>query len=129
MSNSKTTTVRFSKFLKAIKNTPEPIDPDNISININTENKAELKPNFMALCILWAHYEACKQGLLTEDHSPPWEQFREDTTTNPVEPVIQQDWKDFLKNIVDDKWTAWIKKPDEVRKRTINAYEKKQAQS
>jgi hypothetical protein len=103
------------------KTSSEPIIPENISINLQLEPKqSEIKEtlNSMALSILWAHFEACRQGLLDEDLSVPWEKIPEDGTS-PEE----TQWVFFLKSmIIDATWVEWLKDPMEVRRRSMAAY-------
>jgi hypothetical protein len=129
MSSEKSVTVKFRKYFKVGKTSPEPIRPENVKVNITSKEQPHKEPNFLALCILWAHFQACRQGLLTEDQLAPWEQFEEIQgqiyTDNFVN--VQKYWTEFLNHIITDaSWTTWITKPEEVKRRAIDAYSKLQ---
>jgi hypothetical protein len=129
MSSEKSVTVKFRKYFKVGKTSPEPIRPENIKVNITSKKHQHKEPNFLALCVLWAHFQACRQGLLTEDQLAPWEQFEEieeqTHTDNSVN--TQKYWTEFLRHIITDaSWTTWITKPEEVKMRAIDAYSKLQ---
>lgn len=117
MSSEKSVTVRFRKYLLVETTSPEPIRPEDITIDIipKTQQKNEVsQPNFLALCTLWAHFEACHQGLLQENKPAPWETFG-----NEKEDL----WTQFLNHMVtDDNWPSWMTNSDEIKERSIMAY-------
>lgn len=115
--DNKKTNVRVRKKMKKYfmlkSNSPQKIDPEKITVNITPKNKSSPDPNFIALSVLWAHYMAYKMGILKGSKDPPWQDFKSN-----------KNWSNFLESMVQDtSWTEWIKKPDEVKKRTILAFE------
>jgi len=117
-SDSKTVTAYFRKNIQIFKSNPEPIKAEDISIKIQDRQMAKTqknnKVNFIAITVLWAHYQACQQNMLGENIIPPWQKFNE-----------QKEWKQFLQNIIKDKsWTGWINSSKEVKYRSLKAYEK-----
>jgi len=124
---------KMKKYFSINSNNPEGIDPKKISVDIKKKtqkrNKSSPEPSFIALSILWAHYVAKQLGLLKEKGPSPWQiAFEKDDSeilkkqTNLD--ISRNSWRTFLSNIIIDKsWTSWIKKPDEVKKRTLLAFE------
>lgn len=119
------TKVTFTRYFKVHKTSSEPIIPENISINLQLEPKqSEIKGtlNSTALSILWAHFEACRQGLLDEDLSVPWEKMPEDRE-GQLPSTEETQWVFFLKSMITDAtWVEWLKDPMEVRRRSMAAY-------
>jgi len=123
MSNEVTTTFHCKQNI--VLESSEPIDPQDISVNIGSDNKSKTtnsQPNFLALAILWAHFEAYEQGVLKVDSPVPWEIIH---TNADLSFPNQELWLQFLENIITDaSWTNWIQNPLELRKRSIEAYNK-----
>lgn len=108
----------------------KPIDPKKIKVNVSKgpeRNKASPEPNFIPLTVLWAHFVAKQFGLLDRDRPEPW-QILEDDRGNVGSKVSidlsQNSWQNFLSNVITDtSWTQWIQDPDEVKMRTLMAFE------
>ncbi len=116
--DSKTVTAYFRKNIQIIKKNPKPIKAEDVSIEIQNQQMKKTqksnKVNFIALTVLWAHYQACQQNMLGKNIIPPWQKFNE-----------QIEWKQFLQNIIKDKsWTGWINNSEEVKYRSLKAYKK-----
>lgn len=127
------TKVRVKKTMEqliAIKS-DKPIDPEKIKIKVSKDqdrDRASPEPNFIPLTILWAHFVAKQFGLLDGDQPAPWQILdHEDEHKTRIRDIdlSQRSWQDFLSKIITDKgWTRWIQDPDEVRNRTLLAFEK-----
>lgn len=123
---------KIKKLLAVNSDSPEGIDPEKIKIGIKENsperNKSSPNPSFIPLAVLWAHFVSKQLGLLKEGYPTPWELTFSDKdertlNTNTGINISIDSWKDFLANIVEDKnWYNWIKCPDEVRKRTLLAF-------
>jgi len=106
------------------------IKPENININLNPQLRNIQKastPNFIALTVLWSHFQAMEEGILKENLPAPWEQYKEDKfiSNKRIYLIKHKKWKHFLQEIITDKsWTKWINDPEEVRKRSMEAYKK-----
>ena len=106
------------------------IKPENININLNPQLRNIQKastPNFIALTVLWSHFQAMEEGILKENLPAPWEQYKEDKfiSNKRIYIIKHKKWKHFLQEIITDKsWTKWINDPEEVRKRSMEAYKK-----
>ncbi len=124
---------KMKKYFSIKSNNPEGIDPDKISVDIKKKtqarNKSSPEPSFIALSILWAHYIAKQLGLLIENVPSPWQIAFEQSDGEILNKhknldISRDSWRTFLSNIIKDKsWTSWIKNPDEVKKRTLLAFE------
>ncbi|MFP4662010.1 MAG: hypothetical protein ACLFPF_07465 [Halanaerobiales bacterium] len=126
------------KFRKKMKKyislrSPQEIDPEKVKIDIQKKpqerNKSSPTPNFIALTVLWAHYIAVQLGLLKDKLPSPWNISDEIEDGKMIErsrslDVSPSKWKDFLgKVITDESWIQWIQNPDEVKQRTLLAFE------
>lgn len=123
MSAKKSTTVTLQRYYKVTKTSPEPLRPENIQVSVSqgsfTSPTAENRPNFIALALLWAHYQAYQLGILAEDLPSPWEIV--DTLGSLQDE--SNPWIRFLKTVITDKsWVDWIQDPTEVRHRTLEAF-------
>lgn len=123
MSSKKSTTVTLHRYYKVTKTSPEPLRPKNIEVSVKpgsfTSPTAENRPNFIALALLWAHYQAYQLGILAEDQPSPWEII--DTLGSLQDE--SDPWIRFLKTMITDKsWVDWIQDPTEVRHRTLGAF-------
>ncbi|GAB6098293.1 hypothetical protein JCM16358_01720 [Halanaerocella petrolearia] len=109
MGKEYTTTISCQTYLKALSD--EPIDPDDISVEIEAGTSTpELDSTVLA--ILWTNFQACRQGLLEESQPGPWSEIKEEGA-----------WTQFLRQVITDtSWVDWIEDPDEVRKRTKEGY-------
>jgi hypothetical protein len=89
-----------------------------MTIQPTSSSSREAKPNFLALCILWAHFQACERGLLGKDAAGPWSLSAEPSPE-------QQRWLQFLRSmIIDESWSQWISDEEELRRRSLAAYGK-----
>ncbi|MFW6022909.1 MAG: hypothetical protein ACOCQW_05315 [Halanaerobiaceae bacterium] len=130
-------TFKFKKKMRKTffvnNNTGQPIDPDKISIDIKKKgkekNKSSPQASFIALTVLWAHYIAYQFDILKENAPAPWELAfnNEDGDLLEIKKNLNlspDSWKKFLSNIIKDtSWTSWIKEADEVKNRTLLAFE------
>jgi len=124
---------KIKKYFTINSNNPEAIDPDKISIDIKKKtqerNKSSPEPSFIALSILWAHYVAKQLGILNMEVPSPWQiafekKDREILKKQTNLDISRNSWRTFLSNIIIDKsWTSWIRNPDEVKRRTLLAFE------
>lgn len=124
---------RMKKYFPIKSNSPEGIDPNKVSVNIEKKTQERNKsspeqPNFIALSILWAHYVARQLGILKKDWPSPWEVAFSKEDGELLEKKAKVDisrdsWRNFLSNIIKDRtWTSWIKDPGEVKNRTLLAF-------
>lgn len=99
-----------------------PIKPDDVKVRVDTgapKKPASKQPNFLALTILWAHFQACERGLLREDQPRPWDLL------GSHDMAEQKRWMTFLQRIITEtSWTSWIQNEDEVFRRAVEAYQK-----
>ncbi len=106
------------------------VQPGNFRIKIKPDYKniqETSQPNFLALCVLWSHFQALENNILKENLPAPWEQYEENKFISNKKPYLikQRKWKRFLEEIIQDKsWVRWINNSGEVRKRSLIAYEK-----
>ncbi len=119
---------KIKKYLVINKDSPEPINPDQITVKIKKDepyrNKSSPEPNPTVLALLWSHYKACSQGLLQKGKPAPWENLELSTRGTELEEE-QSSWVGFLKELVRDKsWINWIKDPVELKSRAILAYQR-----
>lgn len=124
---------KMKKNFSINSNSAEGIDPDKVSVDIKKKtqerNKSSPEPSFIALSILWAHYVAEQLGLLKKENPPPWQIAFDNDDGEILEKqrnldISPDSWRNFLSNIIRDKsWTRWIKDPDEVKNRTLLAFE------
>lgn len=127
MSSSKSTTITVRRYLQVTKTSPAPIRPEDVRVEVQPRlpgARPSAEPNFLALSILWAHFEACRRGLLTENLPSPWEQIHE-PPSDPADPgdVERARWVQFLRNMITGPdWTTWIQDRNEVRRRALEAY-------
>ena len=98
-SSKKTTTKKFKKKFILEKNTPKNLKPEDIAVNINAAHKKN-NSNYFINAILWAHYQACKQGLLKKNAPAPWEQSQSQNKTDS--------WSLFLNKIKDEAPTTLL---------------------
>jgi len=116
---------KIKKYLVINKDSPEPINPDQITVRIKKDkperNKASPEPDSTVLALLWSHYKACSLGLLQEEQPAPWERLEQ---VNAEPENEQNQWIGFLKKLIRDKsWMKWIKNPEELKSRAIYAYQ------
>lgn len=123
MSARKSTTVTSQRYYRVTKTSPEPLRPENIEVSVSQGNfispTVENQPNFIALALLWAHYQAYQLGILIEDQPSPWE------ITDTLDSLTDESnlWIRFLRTIITDKsWVDWIQDPTEVKNRTLEAF-------
>lgn len=127
MSSSKSTTVTMRRYFQVTKTSPGPIRPEDVQVQVQPRlpgTRPAAEPNFLALSILWAHFEACRRGLLAENLPGPWEQIHEQASdsTDPAD-VERARWVQFLRNVITSPdWTTWIQDRNEVRRRALEAY-------
>lgn len=124
---------KMKKYFSINSNNPEGIDPKKISVDIKKKtqerNKSSPEPSFIALSILWAHYVAKQLGILNMEDPSPWQIAFEKNDGEILKKhtnldISRNSWRSFLSNIIiDQSWTRWIKNPDEVKKRTLLAFE------
>lgn len=101
-----------------IVDSPKPINPEDVSVDVKPKS---VNTNFLVLAALWAHYEACRQGILEAKTPAPWEKINK----NQIENQSDKQWIDFLSFLITDTdWVNWIREPAEVKKRAINAFKK-----
>lgn len=124
--SSEVITVRYKSYFKVNNDSPEKINLDDIEVDINTNstpngnsNQTQEKPNSLALTVLWAYFSACQQGLLTKNKTLPWEEIESRTKKDDFD---FQQWFSFLDNIINENWIDWIKDPQELKERTLEAY-------
>lgn len=121
---------KMKKYFALNSDSPEGIDPEKIKVSISKgpeRNRSSPEPNFMVLVILWAHFVAKQFGLLAKDQPAPWQlsdySDRDIGKTNDID-LSSNSWKNFLANVVKDKsWPSWIRDPNEIKQRTILAFE------
>ena len=121
MASSKTTRVKLHRYYKVTKASPTPLRTEDIQVDVRQSdaNRPErsTEPNFLGLAVLWAHYEAHKQGLLLEDGPAPWD------IANIMEDE-NHPWLLFLREIITDlDWVRWIQDPVEVKQRVLSVLE------
>ncbi|GAB6139109.1 hypothetical protein [Halanaerobaculum tunisiense] len=121
MSNKVTKTFNCKRKLKV--NSSEPLDSEDISVQVgsddqSTSNANNSESNPLTLPILWAHFQAYEQDLLPEGKIAPWEQIEEDDISTSEQKL----WLQFLQNIVTPNLANWIHDPEEVRHRSIATY-------
>lgn len=111
----------------------KPIDPDKIKVKISKDqerDRASPEPNFIPLTVLWAHFVASQFGLLARDRPAPWQILDHEDEQNSGKHDIdlsQHSWQDFLSKVITDTgWTRWIQDPEEVKNRTLLAFERPQ---
>ncbi|GAB6098294.1 hypothetical protein JCM16358_01730 [Halanaerocella petrolearia] len=117
MSNEFTTVISGETYLKALSD--EPIEPDDISVEVEAEGTTSDEANMIPLSILWAYFQAQERDLITEDEPTPWEDSQGNSHLSDQE---VKEWIQFLDTILTDDWTTWIQDPDEIRQRSIAAY-------
>ncbi|KXS43585.1 MULTISPECIES: hypothetical protein [unclassified Candidatus Frackibacter] len=114
MSNEVTTTFHCKQNI--VLESSKPINPQDISVNIGSDNKSKTtssEPNSLALAILWAHFQACDQGSLTINPFAPWKEINNDK------------WRKFLNHLITDStWKDWIQNPEKIKHKTFKAYQK-----
>ena len=120
MSSSKSTTVRMQRYYKVTKTSSTPLRPEDIQVEINQSDTNQpgnsREPNFLALSVLWAHYQAYQQGILTEKGPSPWEIVGSEA----LEDEYSKAWLRFLQQVIIDKeWVKWIQDPAEVKRRVL----------
>src|SRR6056297_218633 len=73
--NQKTITAYFHKKFQVIKNNSQPINKNDISINLQNQKKRTKtkNPNFIALTILWSHFQACRKNMIGKNITSPWQ--------------------------------------------------------
>ncbi|AGB41213.1 hypothetical protein Halha_1267 [Halobacteroides halobius DSM 5150] len=109
MGEEYTTTISCQTYLKALSD--DPINPEDISVEIEANNSAP-ELNTAVLAILWAHFQACRQGLLKESEQTPWSQIEKESR-----------WTLFLKEVIKDtSWVEWIEDPIEIREKAKQGY-------
>ncbi|MBM7556615.1 hypothetical protein [Halanaerobacter jeridensis] len=129
--NSEVITVRYKSYFKVNNDQAEEINPDDIEVDINTnnsnseqKNQSKKQPNFLALTVLWACFTSCQQGILFLDKPLPWAEI--DLNPENIESEKSnfnyEEWLAFLNNIVDKNWTDWISEPQEIKQRALTAY-------
>ena len=123
MSSSKSTTIELQRYYRVTKTSPTPLRSEDIHVEVNQTSPMSPaqsdQPNFIALALLWAHYEACRQGSLSEAEGSPWEIADAGDSFNSDKGL----WITFLRNLITDKtWMNWIQDPVEVKRRTLEAF-------
>lgn len=130
MASSKSTTVRMQRYYKVTKASPVPLRREDIQVEITQSgfgsSRESSQPNLFALSLLWAHYQACLQGILSENQLSPWEAIDLEDGTDEGDP----DWVLFLKQMITDKeWVHWIQDLAEVKRRALAAFSSIQSDS
>ncbi|AGB41214.1 hypothetical protein Halha_1268 [Halobacteroides halobius DSM 5150] len=115
MSNEFTTVISGETYLKALSD--KPIEPDDISVKTEEANSKEL--NMIPLSILWAYFQAYEENLITEGEPTPWEDSQENSHLSDQE---KKAWIQFLDTILTEDWATWVQDIDEIKKRSITAY-------
>ncbi|MFW6308423.1 MAG: hypothetical protein ACOC1S_00235 [bacterium] len=120
-----TKTSKFEKKFKIKKDTPHKINSGKISATVKPAGDRKqvqlTESNYLFLSILWAHFQAYKQGELKMDAPAPWEK---------IEPIkrnkssANKNWGKFLKNIIGNKKdiTQWINDVKKLKQKTINSF-------
>ncbi|MFW6287694.1 MAG: hypothetical protein ACOC2J_02980 [bacterium] len=124
---------KMKKYFTIGNNSSQKIDPEKIKVDIKRKiperNKSSPVPNFIALTVLWAHYAAVQLGLLENNSLSPWSISDDIEDGRIIERSRRLDvrpntWKDFLSKVITDpSWTHWIRDPEEVKRRTLLAFE------
>jgi len=133
VSLSKSTTVTLRRYFQVTKTSPAPIRPEDVRVQVQPRQpgtRPSAEPNFLALSILRAHFEACRRGLLAENMPGPWEQIHElaSDPTNPAD-VERARWVQFVRNMITNPdWTTWIQDRNEVRRRALEGYSRTSGQ-
>jgi hypothetical protein len=120
MSPGKSAKKTMKMYYRVTKRTPQPIRREDVLMTVQSSSSRarEERPNFLALSILWAHFQACEHGLLREDAAGPWNLTAEPSPGH-------RRWLQFLKSIItDENWSQWIKDEEEMRRRSIEAHGK-----
>ncbi len=123
MSSSKSNTVKIQRYYKVTKTSPKPLRPEDIHVEVNKSSSMspgeQGQPNFVALALLWGHYQACQQGILNKDESSPW-----DINTDQDCSCDESDlWIPLLRQVITDRtWVNWIQDPAEVKRRALEAF-------
>lgn len=121
MASSKATTVRLHRYYNVTKASPTPLKPEDIRVDVRQSHTngpgRSTEPNFLGLAILWAHYEAYRQGLLLEDEPAPWD----------IVHIMEDEnhpWLLFLRDVITDPdWVRWIQDPVEIKQRVLSVLE------
>ncbi|NLK09230.1 MAG: hypothetical protein GX316_11130 [Firmicutes bacterium] len=116
MASSKTTRVQLKRYYKVTKTSPEPLRPEDIHVAVEQSQTGSTGqnrgPNFIGLAVLWAHYKAYQEDLLTDTGQSPWD------IPGCDDADADHFWLRFLRRIINDRdWVAWIQDPIEVKER------------
>lgn len=113
--------VRYKNYFE-LHSDSEEIDFDKIDVEINTESKKHkteqnnLEPDFLSLAILWAHFQACREGKLGEGTLAPWERIDKENQ------YPEKEWLLFLNDILDNNLLEWFQAPEKIKQKSIRAY-------
>lgn len=113
------TTTKVKKTFKIKTDSPQKINPQDLKINIAAGGSdAFEKSNYYFFSILWAHFQAYREGLLKKDAPAPWEETRK--TDNRT----AREWMDFIQQMTDQNPRSWASNIKKLKNRALKTARK-----